>query len=754
MSLPVLLASALFLAQADPAPIDASSIDHALPDRVLFDVTETGAQWALGHSFKACVDETGLRFIPFLGSDSSVRREATFRVRSLSAGDREVALAAPTVRRHGDSLVLDRGALVERYACSTHSIEQFLEVDLTGLSGPIRVEVDVDTNLARPARTRAPYRFGGPDAAVDVGEAFVLTGRGEKLAVDSIRTPGGYAILVPEAVTAAAGPTLVIDPVISSGTLIGNPPIRIVDADTAFVGSVERFVVVERAFSLSDSDVLLYQAPTLAGGPTTFVATIDFTDDNWEDPALAGTLSTGDIIVVATRGLGTGRRVYGRRASTDGSSTGTPFAVSDTVSENWDADIGVETGGPLFPRRFLVVWNNSSFGRTNIFARALDRDGPVGLGSLVDSVVTNSTLPAVSQSSGEGTQLSSQSFRVAYKQTDSGGQESIWSADLNRNAAVTTPRWRVADALSTDGISVSSSNQYRLPDGSAPFVVVWDSGSNFFGDIYAATCADGTVRGEVANLSVQADEGRTNEQRLPSVVATSKQWLIVYEEREVLGDWTVYMCSGVPAPRTFGLIERNQALLQPGAPQRDVSVASSFAGGIASGSSESGFAAWVDESGASSLDGAYLRGEFGIGAAGVPYCTAAPNSTGHRAWISANGDSSATSLHALLCVDAPVGTPCFILTSREPAFVPGVAGSAGNLCLGGLFFGRFSNQVGLTSTNGTYSLAMHPEAIAQPNGTIAANPGETWYFQAWFRDGSPSGPTSNLSNGVAIEFVP
>ncbi|MEM9378774.1 MAG: hypothetical protein AAGB93_02415 [Planctomycetota bacterium] len=748
MSLPLLVASALALGQADSAELDAF-----LPDHVLFDVTAEGAHWVLGHSYKASVDTSGLRFVPYLGSDSAVHREATFHVRSLSAGDAPVELAPPTVRREGEALLLDRGPLVARYACSIDAVEQILEIDLTGLSGAIRVEVDVATRLARPVEARAPYRFGGSDAAIDVGAAFVLTDHGEKLAVDSFRTQGGYAIEVPEGLVRAAGSRLVLDPVITSGTIIAIPPIPFIAADCAFVGPAARFVAVERAFSSSDSDVIVYRAPSSIGTPATFVSSIDISSENWEEPAITGTNSTGDIMVVATRGLGTGRRIYGRGTRTDGASTGAPFLVSSLFAEGFDADIGVENGGALIPRRFVVVWTNRIGSSSDVFARALDRNGIAGTIRQVDDVQTDSMLPAISQSAGGGSNFDSQRFRVAFKQTDGSGNESIWTADLNRNATVTRPAWRVADCDDTDGVSVSSSNDYRLPDGSAPYVIVWDSGFNFLSDIYAATCSGGTVRGEIANLSVQSNERRTNEQRRPSVVATNNQWLIVYEERELPSNRQVFLCSGRPAPRTFGLVERNQLMVGPAGMDASVSVTSSFAGGIPSGSSETGFAAWIDRSGPTSLQAAYLQGISGPGAAGTQYCSANRNSTGRRSWIWASGDGQVDQPHTIECIDAPAAAPCFILTAREPGFVPSVGGSAGNLCLGGLGFGRFSNFVGPTTANGRYSLTLDPENIAQANGTVSALPGETWYFQAWFRDGSPSGPTSNLSNGVAIQFV-
>ena len=152
----------------------------------------------------------------------------------------------------------------------------------------------------------------------------------------SVRAGGGYAIEVPESVVRAAGDTLVIDPVIASGSAITNPPMRLVSADTAYVGTASRFVAVERAFSSSDSDVLVYRLPAVAGIPATFVATIDLSSDNWEDPAITGTNTTGDIMVVATRGLGTGRRIYGRQTRIDGLSVGPQFLVSGLFAEGFD----------------------------------------------------------------------------------------------------------------------------------------------------------------------------------------------------------------------------------------------------------------------------------------------------------------------------------------------------------------------------------------------------------------------------------
>ncbi|MEM6671438.1 MAG: hypothetical protein AAF726_01260 [Planctomycetota bacterium] len=748
MSLPLLLTSALALSQAGPGAHEA--LDASLPDRIVFDAPGDGTHWVLGHSYKACVDGEGLTFHPFLGGDAPASH-ATFALSGVSVDAEPLALAPPTVRREGASLILDRGPIVERYDCSLDSVEQLLEVDVQGATGSLRIDVAVRSNLARPSRARAPFRFGGSAAAIDIGEAFALPGDGSKIPVESIRTPTGYAILVPDEVVEAAGDTLVIDPVISSGSLFSNPPRPFAVADVAILETTGTYLVIERAFSATDSDVILYRAPTLSGGTLTFVAAIDFTTENWQEPAIAAMVSTGDLMVVATRGSGSGRRVYARRSSSDGQSVGQPFLVSSPNVEAFDPDIGAETGGPFSLRRFVAVWSNRFSSLRGVYARPIGPNGPVGNALQLNDIQTRASIPAISAGSGETGTFDPQTFRVAFKQTTGIGLESIWSVDLDRNASVKTPRWRVANVLDTEQVSVSSTNELRLPDGSAPFVIAWDSGPFILGDIFAATCANGSVRGDISNVSAMADERRSLEQRRPRVAATREQWFLTYQERELLGEWRTYMCSGGPAPEGFGLAERNQILLDGGTPQTSATLATYYE---SSGSvlDTIGYAVWINESGATQLEGGYLRQEFGGNVAGVQYCAAATNSAGRRAWIKALGNGRPTSIQRLKCSGAPVGRPCFILTARESGFVPNVGGAAGNLCLGGLGFGRFSNQIGITSTAGTYSFDLDPQSIAQASGTVAAIVGETWHFQQWFRDTSPGGATSNLSNGVAIEF--
>ena len=52
---------------------------------------------------------------------------------------------------------------------------------------------------------------------------------------------------------------------------------------------------------------------------------------------------------------------------------------------------------------------------------------------------------------------------------------------------------------------------------------------------------------------------------------------------------------------------------------------------------------------------------------------------------------------------------------------------------------------------GTLVFPIDALALPTPTGFVVAQPGETWNFQAWFRDSSP-GTTSNFTDAVSITF--
>lgn len=91
--------------------------------------------------------------------------------------------------------------------------------------------------------------------------------------------------------------------------------------------------------------------------------------------------------------------------------------------------------------------------------------------------------------------------------------------------------------------------------------------------------------------------------------------------------------------------------------------------------------------------------------------------------------------------------------SRTQALTANPGGCRGTLCLEGQF-GRYvgPGQVQNSGAAGRIMLALDLTAIPSPTGFVAAQAGETWSFQAWYRDSSPTGVTSDFSNGHKIAF--
>ena len=135
------------------------------------------------------------------------------------------------------------------------------------------------------------------------------------------------------------------------------------------------------------------------------------------------------------------------------------------------------------------------------------------------------------------------------------------------------------------------------------------------------------------------------------------------------------------------------------------------------------------------------------------FCPAQPNSLGRTPHLSFAGSRSvAANMLELRAWDVPAGTFGYFLCSRDhaPAFSP--PGSQGTLCLGGAV-GRFSRpgEVLQIPPSGRAELLIDLWNMPQPNGAVAALPGDEWNFQFWYRDANP-GPTSNMSGGLQVNL--
>ncbi len=93
----------------------------------------------------------------------------------------------------------------------------------------------------------------------------------------------------------------------------------------------------------------------------------------------------------------------------------------------------------------------------------------------------------------------------------------------------------------------------------------------------------------------------------------------------------------------------------------------------------------------------------------------------------------------------------FFLASQAQGFVMNPGNSFGNLCLAGTV-GRFQMQIQNSGMAGEFSIPVDLTAIPQPTGTVAVAPGDTYFFQAWYRDSQGGMAGSNFTDGYEIDF--
>ncbi|QDV05739.1 FG-GAP repeat protein [Planctomycetes bacterium Poly30] len=140
---------------------------------------------------------------------------------------------------------------------------------------------------------------------------------------------------------------------------------------------------------------------------------------------------------------------------------------------------------------------------------------------------------------------------------------------------------------------------------------------------------------------------------------------------------------------------------------------------------------------------------------GTLYCgPAVPNSTGLPAEIRASGSAAIQVNDAVLHAShLPAGSfGYFLVADRSSAIVmPG--GSQGTLCLGGSV-GRLNRgpaEIFQANGGGRASVVLDLMDLPSPTGSSTVEPGETRYFQAWYRDAQPTA-TSNFTNALRVRF--
>ena len=134
------------------------------------------------------------------------------------------------------------------------------------------------------------------------------------------------------------------------------------------------------------------------------------------------------------------------------------------------------------------------------------------------------------------------------------------------------------------------------------------------------------------------------------------------------------------------------------------------------------------------------------GPIGTNYCTpAVPNSTGSPGVMSAIGNLNIAVNDVTLTADQlpPAQFGYFLTSQTQGAFSP--PNSNGVICVVSNI-GRYNGNIG---TGPSFSLQIDLTSIpVNPPTTVL--PGDTWNFQAWYRD---VGGTNNFTDAIEIQFL-
>ena len=138
---------------------------------------------------------------------------------------------------------------------------------------------------------------------------------------------------------------------------------------------------------------------------------------------------------------------------------------------------------------------------------------------------------------------------------------------------------------------------------------------------------------------------------------------------------------------------------------------------------------------------------------GQVICEGLPNSTGPGARLVAMGSGALSdNTLSLRGVGLPAESAALFMFSRSPGLVLQPGGSQGQLCLSGAL-GRFlgTGEVGPATADGLAALQVDLTDLPLGGGGGLLVPGDTLYFQVWYRDGLPAGgATNNLTSAIAV----
>lgn len=719
-----------------------------------------GTLWAYGGTYKASFGPSGASYVPFLGSSAPRNFPVTFRMRDVSVAGEPLAVdLAATPRFDGATAVYDRGAVQERYDTRIGAVEQLFVFDSLPASGDVVVRLEVVSELAQLAAADG-LAWGNALGGVTYSSAVAIDAHGRRAAAPTTLEAGVIELRVPAAFVASAVLPLTIDPVLATYVVASDPNDDEFDPDLAYDFTHGRFFIIyEEIFSANDHDIW-GEMFTSFGVPLPSTGVfVDFTTNDWRQPKCANNRIDGQFLVAATNFTASPSQVWGRQREADTTSQSAQFQISVGSSGPCRSpDVGGDPSSSS-PSHYCVVWerefspgvDHDVHARIVTTSATLLGNGPILIdnsGSSLDSVPTISKSCGIEPSS-------TQNWTVAWNRRFSSTDWDIRGAQVRWDGALTTASFSI-DFAGRNDLAPKPSSPLDQVNHARTYLVVYQGLDGADWDIFGAALEGNTVLVR-ENLSHKWVSGSAQNEFTPVVDSNGHHFAVAYHRNfgTSATDYDVYIAGVYLTQGSLFVSEGPLNLAFSGTFEGNTELCARYSAGLVS---DFFGVAWVDYSPTNGGDiegGLYeLPDDFGQ-SIGSTYCPALPNSSGTFARMRADGAGLVVLTDVRLTAwQLPLNSTLFFATSMTQGFVANPGGSAGNLCLGGAI-GRFvgPGQVLNSGAQGQASLQLDLSNHPTPTGSVSVVQGNTWNYQAWFRDTAPGGgSTSNFTDAVALTY--
>ena len=551
------------IADGDQVPATPTLPDLAalgVFENVYFQNTEDGAIHARGSNYKAMFSSAGLMYRPLGGNPM------TFTLTAANVGNQPLTLSAgATPTRDGNTVSIDRGALVEHYSLTHNTVEQLFTIEQLPAQGDLVLRIAVNAPHMIATTKTDGLEFKNDQTQVTYSKAVLVDNAGATTGLSTQIDNGVIEIRVNSATLNRAAFPITIDPLLSTNTPLSAEQCR--RPDVAFDATNNRYLVVaEFEFAPDDGDVYSVMVDSVGVVVADTFNYVDVTTFNWRKPKVANNNIADVFMVVAERGFAPTRGVWGATVDAATGATQNQFElINGGGGEKTNPDIGGDSFlvGPTY---FLVVWEwTAGPADHDIAGRLFNADGePASDHLFLELANTSQTNPAVSKSNRGG------HWMVVWQSAVSGANEDIYGAKVNWNGAVSIP---------STPLNVSTLPHLR-PQVSSPmggqYLVTYEENGSIVLHLLSSTLTLLDI-----NTLEQLGNNVYDEARMqPAVDANGEKFMLVYSEATAsMPDWDVYIDIVCTTNNTLKLAELHRNVTWIATFDLEAALATSWSGG-------------------------------------------------------------------------------------------------------------------------------------------------------------------------------